>query len=206
MKRRGKIILIVFISLVVLAGIIVPIIPFLIFTPAYGRPSLEFPIAEQFNVTRLGAYNTPDWGELGIFHNGIDLIINGPTEVISPCFGVVNRIWYNINPYTGDGEVAMIHVSIMINYRWSLKLVFEPWANTTEIREQQLAAIIVKAGDKVEPGDLIGTLLNNYEYPHLHYMVMYNGDDVCPYAYSSITAKNIFIEIAVRTNSTISYP
>jgi hypothetical protein len=37
-------------------------------------------------------------------------------------------------------------------------------------------------------------------------MIMHNGDDVCPFAYSSAAAKEIFIEIATRTNTTISYP
>ena len=204
MKKRTKIILVIFLVIVTLTGIIIPLIPFMMFTPAYGTPSFEFPMVEPLNVTSLSVYNTPDWGEPGTFHNGIDLVISGPTQLISPCYGIVNNIWYNINPYS-EG-VAMIHVSIMVNYGWSLKLVFEPWANTTEIREQQLAAIVVKVGDKVKPGDLIGTLLYNYEYPHLHYMIMHNGNDVCPFDYSSAEAKEIFFEIATRTNTTISYP
>jgi murein DD-endopeptidase MepM/ murein hydrolase activator NlpD len=174
------------------------------FNHAYGTTILEFPFAEPMNVTSLSGYNHPNWGEPGVFHNGIDLVIEGPSQLISPCYGIVNRIWYNINPYTG-GEVAMIHVSILINYRWSVKLVFEPWANTTEFRDKQLAAITVKVGTKVVPGDFIGTLLYNYEYPHLHYMVLH-GDDVNPYLYSSPAAQTIFEEIATRTNSTIYYP
>jgi murein DD-endopeptidase MepM/ murein hydrolase activator NlpD len=205
MKKGVKIFLIVLVSLTIVSGIIIPLVPFMIgFNPAYGTPSLEFPFTEPMNITKLSGYNHPDWGEPGVFHNGIDLVIEGPSQLISPCYGIVNRIWYNINPYTG-GEVAMIHVSILINYRWSLKLVLEPWANTTEFRDKQLAAIAVKVGTKVSPGDFIGTLLYNYEYPHLHYMVMH-GDDVNPYLYSSPAAQAIFEEIAARTNSTIYYP
>ncbi|NHJ84443.1 MAG: M23 family metallopeptidase [Asgard group archaeon] len=205
MKRSVKIILISSLVVIILSGMIIPLLPYMLnFQPAYGTPGLEFPIVEPLNVTSLSAYNTPDWGEPGIFHNGIDLVILGPTQIISPSYGVVSRIWYNINPYS-EGEVAMIHIQITINYRWNLKLVFEPWANSTEIREQQLEAIIVKVGTEVKPGDLIGTLLFNYNYPHLHYMVMH-GDDVCPYDYSTSTAKAIFDEIAIRTNSTICYP
>lgn len=206
MKKSSKIILIVFVGIIILAGILIPLMPFMLgWIPAYGTPNFEFPMAELMNVTSLSAYNTPNWGEPGIFHNGIDLVISGPTQLISPCYGIIERIWYNINPYS-EGEVAMIHVSIRVNYAWTLKLVFEPWANTTEIREQQLAAIVVEPGMKVKPGDLIGTLLYNYEYPHLHYMIMHNGNDVCPYTYSSTAAKAIFEDIAERTNSTICYP
>lgn len=204
-KKRGKIILITITGIIILAGILVPIMPFMLgWNPAYGTPSFEFPMENISTVVGMSAYNTPDWGEPGIFHNGLDLEISAPTPLVSPCFGVIERIWYNINPYTG-GEVAMIHVSIRVNYVWSVKLVFEPWANTTEIREQQLEAIVVKKGDRVQPGDLIGTLLYNYEYPHLHYMIMKNSKDVCPYAYSSLTAQAMFEEIAFLTNSTICY-
>lgn len=205
MKKGVKVFLIVMLSLTITSGIVIPLLPYILrFNPAYGAPSLEFPMIEPLNVTSLSAYHTPDWGEPGVFHNGIDLVIIGPTQLISPCYGIVERIWYNINPYTG-GEVAMIHVSIRINLRWSVKLVFEPWANTTEMREKQLAAIAVKAGTRVQPGDLIGTLLYNYEYPHLHYMVLH-GSDVNPYLYSSDAAQLVFEEIASRTNSTIYYP
>ncbi|TFF89864.1 MAG: M23 family metallopeptidase [Promethearchaeota archaeon] len=205
MKKSWKIILIILTVMLAITGIIIPILPFLRgWNPAYGTPAIEFPMSEPLNVTKLSAYNTPNWGEPGKYHNGIELVIEGPTDIISPCYGTVNRIWYNINPYTG-GEVAMIHVSIRINYGWSVKLVFEPWANTTEVREQQLAAITVKVGSRVKPGDFIGTLLYNHEYPHLHYMIL-NNDDVNPYEYSSPAAKAIFDEIAERTNSTIYYP
>lgn len=206
MKKGVKITLFIFLGLVILSGIFIPLLPFIFhYNPRYGAPSLEFPILEPMNITGLAAYHTPDWGEPGKFHNGIDLPINGPTKVISPCYGYVKRIWYNVNPYA-EGEVAMIHVSIMINYAWSVKLVFEPWANTTEFREKQLAAIVVKPGIYVTPGDLIGTLLYNYDYPHLHYMVMKFEKDVCPYTFSSPTARSIFEDIATRTNSTICYP
>ncbi|MBN1327855.1 MAG: M23 family metallopeptidase [Candidatus Heimdallarchaeota archaeon] len=205
MKKRGKIILLIFSSIVILTGITIPLLPFILqFQPAYGTPVFEFPVAEPLNITRLSAYNTPNWGEPGIFHNGIDLVIVGPTQLISPCFGIVTKIWFNINPYVG-GEVAMIHVLITVNYAWSVKLVLEPFANTTEIRERQLELIVTKVGTRVEPGDLVGTLLWSTNYPHLHYMIMKNGDDVNPYMYSSSTAQTIFDEIAERTNSTIYY-
>ena len=206
MKKSVKIFLITSTIILIIAGIIIPVLPYILgFNPAYGEPVFEFPMDEPVDVVGLSAYKTPDWGEPGVFHNGIDLEISEPTLLISPCFGGIERIWYNINPYTG-GEVAMIHVSIRVNYAWSVKLVFEPWANTTEVREQQLEAIIVEVGDKIRPGTPIGTLLYNYHYPHLHYMVMKNGNDVCPYEYSSATAQSIFEEIADRTNSTICYP
>ncbi|MFW9921910.1 MAG: hypothetical protein ACFFDW_01330 [Candidatus Thorarchaeota archaeon] len=204
MKKGLKITLIVFLSVGIISGIIIPLLPFMLgWNPAYGVPEFEFPFENPDDIVKIAAYHTPDWGEPGIFHNGIDLQIDHPSILISPCNGVIEKIWYNINPYSGS-NVAMIHVLIRINYLWTVKLVLEPWANTTEIRELQISSV-VPVGAKLETGDIVGTLLFNYEYPHLHYMIMYQGKDVCPYHYSSPAAQAIFEEIALRTNSTICY-
>ena len=205
MKKRWKITLVVLSSLVIIAGIIVPLMPYILgWNPAYGTPAIEFPFENPEDITSISAYYTPDWGESGIFHNGIDLVINASSRIVSPCYGIVSRIWYNINPYAG-GEVAMIHVAITINFAWSVKLVFEPNANTTELREEQLEAIEVNVGTKVEPGDFVGTLLSNEYYPHLHFMLMNSQGDVCPYHHSSSTAQAIYEDVAERTNCTICY-
>ena len=205
MKKKLKIILISCASIITILGVTIPILPFMLgFKPAYGVPSFDFPFENPDDIVHLSAYHTPNWGEPGVFHNGIDLVIEHSSIVISPCYGIVSRIWYNVNPYV-EGEVAMIHVQITVNYGWKVKLVFEPWANTSLIREEQLAAIIVKIGTKVQPGAVIGTLLFNHHYPHLHYMVLRNEHDVCPYHHSSLMAQSIFEEIATRTNSIICY-
>jgi hypothetical protein len=100
----------------------------------------------------------------------------------------------------------MISVNIFVNLGWSLGLVFEPYSNDTDFHERQLSLIVVKAGQRLQPGDLVGTLLNGGEYPHLHYMVRHRFNDVNPYLYSSEAAQLAFEEIATRTNSTIYYP
>ena len=121
MKKKWKITLVVISSLVILAGIIVPLMPYMLgWNPAYGTPAIEFPFEDPNDIVSISAYYTPDWGEPGVFHNGIDLVINESSTIISPCYGIVSRIWYNINPYTGG--VAMIHVAITINFVWSVKV------------------------------------------------------------------------------------
>ncbi|MHA1125134.1 MAG: M23 family metallopeptidase [Candidatus Heimdallarchaeota archaeon] len=204
MKKGVKIFLIVLLVITIISGIVIPLLPFMLrLNPAYGPPTLEFPIADPMNITKLAAYNTPDWGEPGLFHNGIDLKIENATNIISPCYGIVLNIRTSINPYKGH---IMISVNIMVNYGWSVGLGFEPYSNDTVFHELQLSLIVVKAGQRLQPGDLVGTLLNGGEYPHLHYMVNHNFNDVNPYLYSSDAAQLAFEEIATRTNSTIYYP
>ncbi|MHA1738745.1 MAG: M23 family metallopeptidase [Candidatus Heimdallarchaeota archaeon] len=204
MKKGVKIFLIVLLCITIVSGIVIPLLPFMLrLQPAYGAPSLEFPIAEPMNITSLAAYNTPNWGDPGLFHNGIDLKIENATDIISPCHGIVLNIHSSVNPYKGH---IMISVNIIVNLGWTVGLVFEPYANETDFHELQLSLIVVKAGQRVQPGDLIGTLLNGGEYPHLHYMVNQRFSDVNPYLYSSDAAQLAFEEIATRTNTTIYYP
>ena len=204
MKKGLKIFLITCVSLLVITGIIIPLLPFMFgWNPAYGTPSLDFPFENPNDIIRLAAYNTPDWGEVGLHHTGIDLVIENDSKIISPCYGTVSRISSSINPYKGH---IMISIHIVINFGWSVMLVFEPYSNDTDFHEVQLSLINVEVGMKLEPSNEIGTLLNGGEYPHIHFTLNKNTNDVCPYEYSSTTAQAIFDEVAERTNSTICYP
>jgi hypothetical protein len=208
MKKWLKITLLIIVSLVVIAGIVVPLVPFMLqWQPAYGTPSFSFPLAEPLNVTKLSAYNTPDWGEPGQHHTGIDLIIEGHnlTKIISPCYGTVTAIESKVNTYSEKAHI-MISVHIRVNWRWSVMIVFEPYSDLPSIHSLQLELINVRFGTKVTPGSQIGLLLDGGEYAHIHYTVNSYFKDVNPYTYSSSTAKAAFDEIAERTNSTIYYP
>ncbi|MCK5047438.1 MAG: hypothetical protein KAS22_12710, partial [Candidatus Heimdallarchaeota archaeon] len=41
-------------------------------------------------------------------------------------------------------------------------------------------------------GGVLGQLLNHGEGCHIHFMIKYKGEDVCPYLLFSETAKNLF--------------
>ena len=201
-----KIFLIISISLIVLTGIIIPLLPFMLgWNPAYGTPSLEFPFENSDEIIRLRSYNLiEEGGAYEDHHRGIDLEIsvNG-TKVISPCVGTVGLITSTVNKNKGH---IMISVNIRINHAWSIMLVFEPYSNSTEFHEYQMSLLKVKFGQKISIGDEVGLLLIGGEFPHIHYQVNRYFNDVCPYNYSSIEAQIIFEDIAVRTNSTICYP
>ncbi|HUU79038.1 MAG TPA: hypothetical protein VMX55_11890 [candidate division Zixibacteria bacterium] len=206
MKKGMKIFLVTGISLLVLTGIVIPILPFMLgWNPTYGTPSFEFPFENPDEIVRLRGYNLIEEGSAyDDHHRGIDLEIsvNG-TKVISPCTGTVGLITTSINKNKGH---IMISVNIRINFAWSVMLVFEPYSNSTEFHEYQMSLLKVKFGQKIVEGEEVGLLLIGGEFPHIHYQVNRYFKDVCPYNYSSDEAQTIFDEIAIRTNSTICYP
>ncbi|MHA1770526.1 MAG: hypothetical protein ACTSYL_12440 [Candidatus Thorarchaeota archaeon] len=170
--------------------------------PDTPSPVLEFPIQQPDSIERLAAYHTPDWGEPGVYHNGIDLVISENVTVISPCEGNVASVSESVNPYAGN---ILFSVVITIDRVWEVKLVLEPGFTDSTNNSAQTDAITVVAGDSLTTGDKVATLLHSDNYPHLHYMLLYHGVDVSAYDFSSSSAKATFEEIASRSNSTIQY-
>lgn len=169
----------------------------------YDDPELEFPILEPEKVERISAYRTPDWGEPGVFHNGIDLVISDNVTIVSPASGTVVRVSENVNPYAGN---VLFDVTIRINPTWAVHLVLEPGFVDEFNNSLQSDNILVSVNDILEAGDYVGTLLYSESYPHIHYMLMNQGSDVCAYNYSSQAAQDTFDEIALRSDSVICYP
>jgi len=190
--------------LIVFVGISV-VTYFIFFSGAiqYDDPELDFPILESENVERISAYRTPDWGEPGVFHNGIDLVISDDVTVVSPVNGTVVQVTENVNPYAGN---VLFDVTVRINPAWEIHLVLEPGYLDETNNSLQSDNILVSMNDNLGSGDVVATLLHSENYPHLHYMLMHQGSDVCAYNYSSDAARTIFDEIAARSSSVICYP
>ncbi len=172
-------------------------------SPSFDAPNLEFPISETDRIERLSAYYTPDWGEPGVFHNGIDLVISDDVTIISPVTGTITGLSEQINPYAGN---VLFEIMIAVNWASSVKLVLEPGFLDETNNSLQSTMIEAVFGQRVEVGDELATLLFSDNYPHLHYMLSYFGSEVCAYNYSSSTAKSTFEAVALSSNSTIFYP
>ena len=171
--------------------------------PGFTTPTLEFPISETGSVERLSAYHTPDWGEPGVFHNGIDLVISDNVTIVSPVAGTVLGLSEHVNPYAGN---VLFEIGIAVNWGWEVKLVLEPGFLDATNNSLQSGLIDAVFGQRVSPGDSLATLLFSDHYAHLHYMLISFGSDVCAYNYSSTTARSTFESIASSSNSTILYP
>lgn len=171
--------------------------------PSFDPPNLEFPISETDHIVRLAAYHTPDWGEPGVFHNGIDLVISDDVTIISPVSGTITEVSENINPYAGN---VLFGITITVNWAFSVKFALEPGFLDETNNSLQSSMIEADMGQRVSVGDSLATLLFSDSYPHLHYALSYFGADVCAYNYSSSAAKSTFEAIALASNSTILYP
>jgi murein DD-endopeptidase MepM/ murein hydrolase activator NlpD len=195
-----------YLSVILILSLVIGAVTYFVFFSGiiqYDDPELAFPILESENVERISAYRTPDWGEPGVFHNGIDLVISDNVTVVSPVTGTVVQVTENINPYAGN---VLFDITIRINPAWAIHLVLEPGFLDEVNNSLQSDNVLVSVNENLESGDSVATLLHSENYPHLHYMLMHQGSDVCAYNYSSEAAKNIFEEIALRSSSVICYP
>ncbi|MFW9817874.1 MAG: hypothetical protein ACFFEW_18310 [Candidatus Thorarchaeota archaeon] len=200
MNRKRKALLVLPI-IVILIGVGYTLV--LGIAPGFDDPTLEFPISETGSIERLSAYHTPDWGEPGVFHNGIDLVISDNVTIVSPVAGTIVSYSEHINPYAGN---VLFEIGIAVNWGWSVGLVLEPGFLDTTNNSLQSGEIDAVVGQRVEPGDALATLLFSDNYPHLHYALSSFGSDTCAYNYSSPAAKTTFESIAAASNSTIFYP
>lgn len=199
MKRKIKLLLTVAIIFTALFLVLDITVGF----PSLVPPALDFPVLESDNVTRFSAFYTPDWGEPGVYHNGIDLVISQNVTIIAPANGLVISITENVNPYAGN---VLFSIIIMINPAWTVKLVIEPGFLDPTNNSLQSANIRATLFQVVKPGDNLATLLYSENYPHLHYMLNYLGMELCAYDYSSPATKEMFEIIASNSSTTISYP
>ena len=130
-------------------------------------------------------------------------MIASNVTIIAPVDGVVTGVGEHVNPYAGN---VLFEIGIAVNWAWTVKLVLEPGFLDSVNNSLQSDLIDVSYGQQVHAGDELATLLHSENYPHLHYMLLSYGQDVCAYNYSSSSAQTIFEEIATDSNSTILYP
>lgn len=155
------------------------------------RP-LEFPFQDWRRIKRIAAFGVPNWSGSEP-HNGIDLIVESPALIVSPTAGTVAQVKTSENPFSNPPGQLILTVEIYINSDWTVSLCFEPGTTDPTLKNQQKAAIAVSKGDRVAAGQAIGTLLAGEQgYVHLHYMVQNHSRAVCPYTYSSSSARTVF--------------
>jgi murein DD-endopeptidase MepM/ murein hydrolase activator NlpD len=155
---------------------------------------LEFPFQNWHQVKRMAAFGVPNWSGSEP-HNGIDLIVESPAVIVSPTAGTISEIKTKENPYSHPAGQLILGVDIYINRKRTVSLAIEPGTTSAALKAQQVAAILVKKGDRVQAGTVIGTLLVGEQgYCHLHYSLQDGAGhtDVCPYIHSSTAARAIF--------------
>ena len=155
---------------------------------------LEFPFQDWHQVTRMAAFGVPNWSGSEP-HSGIDLIVTAPAVIVSPTAGTISEIVTKENPYSHPVGQLILGIDIYINRKRTVSLGIEPGTTSAGLKAQQIAAILVKKGDRVQVGTVIGTLLVGEQgYSHIHYSLQDGAghNPVCPYIYSSAAARTIF--------------
>ena len=165
---------------------------------------LGFPFSTPSHVVRLAAFGIPNWSDTEP-HNGTDLVVDEnlqSTKIISPTNGTIREINVSENPFSNPPNQLLLQVEISVNSEWTVVLVIEPSTVDEQLETNQIEAVQVEVGQSVVTGDEIADLLiGDLGYPHLHYMLLRNGEDVCAYKYSSESAKQIFENIPRTDNS-----
>jgi murein DD-endopeptidase MepM/ murein hydrolase activator NlpD len=131
-----------------------------------------------FNEGYSTSVNCP-WGTI---HNGIDYFFNLSSPVIAATpgyvFDVQSQDW-------GSSTDNRYRFAVNIRFNASIVLIygFEPWTNSTVLRDVAFALLLVKTGDWVVKGQLLGLFTACSASAHVHFGVLSNGNAVCPRLY-----------------------
>ncbi|NHJ38408.1 MAG: M23 family metallopeptidase [Asgard group archaeon] len=189
MKRKGKILLGIFIPIIVLGASFGGFILYRKWPATWSRdaPILDFPVENSAVIHIIGGYGYVPWGG---FHNGIDFGCNTSVNILASCdvrvIGI--RTWL----YAYDPDRWQTSVQFTINWAYYLEIAFESWAYNETYANIQREAIDLEIGQIVTRGNILGQLLYHGEGTHIHFMIKYNGNDACPYNYFSNEAKILF--------------
>ncbi|NHJ86052.1 MAG: M23 family metallopeptidase [Asgard group archaeon] len=189
MSRKGRIILIIFIIFTIIGAGVGGFFLWYSWPAVWSRdtPVLDFPVEDISVIHVIQGYGDMSWGD---FHNGIDFGCNTSVNILAPCD--VRVIGMKTWMYATDPDRWQTSVQFNINWDYTLEIAFESWALNESFGDLQLDAIAVQVNQNVPRGGVLGQLLNHGEGCHIHFMIKYKGESVCPYLYFSEDAKNIF--------------
>lgn len=165
-------------------------------------PVFELPIAEKDleRVTGVQAFHDPHSSEL---HVGFDFVFSRPKEIFSPIDGTVTAV----NSFQMSNEYWIVDVNIQINREWSMFIAFEPYTKDETVVNRQMEKIVVKKGDKVNQGQLLGILDADpsRDFCHIHWSIMRGREYVSPYDYCSEKAKGQMDTLCEKFNTQPAY-
>lgn len=139
--------------------------------PVLTNDFFAYPVPNLHTITSFYGWRYHPIKMKNVFHYGID--ISGPNAMGQPIIA------------SADGEVFQVNYSNgESGYNVRIKH-FDNEGNVWQTRYCHMSSIIVKVGDKVKQGDVIGAVGNTglSTGPHLHFEIKFNGMYVDPYKY-----------------------
>jgi hypothetical protein len=148
-----------------------------------GEPLLSFLPVDRFSVSIMAPY-----GDVGFFHNGIDISTHGTAPFYSCSDGIVIEVNLNTNAgYPGTNYRIRIQASPQVIMEYH----FEIGGFTTE--QDRKNNIFVSKGDWILGGQAIANLLILSDAAHVHFQVEKNGNsDHCPLDFFTPEAAQAF--------------
>ncbi|MFW9923088.1 MAG: hypothetical protein ACFFDW_07335 [Candidatus Thorarchaeota archaeon] len=152
-----------------------------------GAPVLAFPVENSSVIHIIQGYGNMPWDN---FHNGIDFGCNTSVNILAPCAVRVTgmKTWM----YATDPDRWQTSVQFTFNWFYTLDIAFESWALNETFAAIQREAIVIKINDIIPQGGVLGQLLYHGDRCHIHFMIKYKGEPVCPYQYFNEDAKDLF--------------
>lgn len=127
---------------------------------------------------------------------GIDFKGKNDTRFVAVCNGEITEVRkYLMSSGYGANITRAVTVNLQINSTTSIQYVFEPNTANESIADLQLQKIVVKTGDKIKTGDIIGKLYAYGSFPHLHLVVYKNGEPINPFPYFTEEAQKEIMEL-----------
>jgi hypothetical protein len=190
MSRKVKILLGIFIPIIVIgAGFGITFLTLkwpAVLTKA--PPVIGFPLVDSNVIDGIWGFGDHN----GEFHGGIDFIINTSVDIIAVCKLRVIMVSTFQNDANGRWQT---NVNLQYNWKYEFEYLFESLAQNETYANQQRDAILVKFGQILEPGEIIGKLFFHESQALLHFGVKESKTDICAYQFFNPSAKTTFLDL-----------
>ncbi len=141
------------------------------------------PYADELEISRIGPYSGTANSTLGIKHVGIDFF---PVSDMTQFRAVTDGEITNFNSEGGNTQFCIEHSQFLVCYS------FETFSSDGAVSQRQRDNVLVKNGDEVKQGDLIGKLIYGGDGAHVDLGVLRlgeNGERICPELFFTEEAK-----------------
>lgn len=161
------------------------------------------PSVDNTNFYSTEAYGGPD-APWGFYHNGVDFMESADHQTIQAAAdGKVVRLEERFNA----GSNWQVELTIK-HGKYDLQYAFEIFSSKKSDIDAQMSDILVKLGQYIKQGQIIGYLHRINVGAHVHFGIAKSNQVVCPDAYFTPSAKAEVLTLIQKTypGAQICYP
>lgn len=168
-----------------------------------GDPVMNVPFASASDVASVNeGFSSSASAPWGFAHLGVDFTPSSDLRpFVAAASGTVMRVSLNQNSSTANWQV---NVEVAFNATYGLDYIFEPFSTSAAVGQTQLSNVVVRVGQSVATGDLMGRLVYGTSGAHLHFDLRKNGAFICPEPYFSASAAAAILAVMHKSQPTWS--